>query len=77
MPELNTGSRDTRIQMALDSLDDATETVGIELRRADRLRREAEAKVSALCLWIDSVGRTCPSNATISEFLLSLDDPDA
>ena len=39
-----------------------------------RLLREkgkrAEAEVSCLRLWIDSVGRTCPSNATIDAFLL-------
>jgi hypothetical protein len=35
-----------------------------------RLRTE----VSDLRLWIDSVGRTCPSNATIDAFLLGDDD---
>jgi hypothetical protein len=31
------------------------------------------AKIERLELWIDTVGRTCPSNDTISDFLLGQD----
>ena len=40
-----------------------------QLARANRLEREN----SDLRLWIDSVGRACPSNATIDALLLGDD----